>query len=312
MRFFSVRNWSLAALLILLTVSQATAQQNQNQNQRRRRPALPADVTVHRDVEYARVGDKSLLLDIYVPEKVAAPRPLVVWIHGGGWRNGSKNQTRAVGMIKHGFAVASIGYRLSGEAIFPAQIADCKAAIRWLRANADEYGLDANHFGVWGSSAGGHLVALLGTSGGAQEFEIVGNHKEVSSNVQAVCDFYGPTDFLQMDKHAIEGSRLIHDSPDSPESRLIGAPIQENPDKVARANPITFVSADDPPFLIYHGDKDPAVPFHQSQLLNEALQKAGVEVTFRPLEGAGHGGPQFGTPEVEAEIAEFFTRHLKK
>jgi acetyl esterase/lipase len=268
---------------------------------------LPASVKALADLEYARAGEKRLLLDLYLPEPAAAPLPVVVWVHGGAWRGGSKDQTPALPLLRHGYAVASISYRLSQEARFPAQIHDCKAAIRWLRAHAREYRLDPDRFGVWGSSAGGHLVALLGTSGGVK----VGGNAGVSSRVQAVCDWFGPTDFLQMQGHAPAGSPLNHDAPDSPESLLIGGPIQENRAKVARANPITYVTRDDPPFLIMHGDRDNLVPLHQSELLHQALQKARVPVTLVRLEGAGHGGPGFETPEVRQQVVEFFDQRLK-
>jgi acetyl esterase/lipase len=205
--------------------------------------------------------------------------------------------------------VASIGYRLSGDALFPAQIEDCKAAIRWLRAHAKEYGLNPARFGVWGSSAGGHLVVLLGTSGGVKEFD-VGANLDQSSRVQAVCDYYGPTDLLQMDAHALPSARLKHDPANSPESRLIGGAIQENKEKAARVNPITYVTPDDPPFLIVHGDADPTVPIHQSQLLFEALKKAGVSVHFHTIKGAGHG-QGFGGRELDEMVTGFFDRCLQ-
>ena len=258
--------------------------------------ALPAPAQPLPDLVYARAGGKDLLLDLYLPEKSAGPAPVVVWIHGGGWRNGSKEQTPARRLVPRGYAVASINYRLSGEAIFPAQIEDCKAAVRWLRANAAKYSLDPQRFAAWGSSAGGHLVALLGTSGDAEA---------PSSRVQAVIDFFGPTDFLQMDA---AGSKMRHNAPDSPESLLVGGAIQENKEKVARANPISYVTAGDPPFLIMHGDQDPLVPHHQSELLADALKKAGVEVTFRTVKGAGHG---FGGPEINAAVDAFLDKHLK-
>jgi acetyl esterase/lipase len=153
-----------------------------------------------------------------------------------------------------------------------------KAAVRWLRANAETYRLDPNRFAAWGLSAGGHLVAMLGTAGDVAEFE-VGENLEVSSRVQAVVDYFGPTDFLQMDVHRLPDG-LVHDAPDSPESKLVGGPIQEHKSRVARANPITYVSKDDSPFLIIHGDKDSLVPYHQSVLLNDALEEADVPVTF--------------------------------
>jgi acetyl esterase/lipase len=272
-------------------------------------PPLPEGATALRDLEYARVGERSLRLDLYLPAKPTERRPVVIWIHGGGWQSGSKSGTPALSMVRQGYAVASVEYRLSPEAPFPAQIYDCKAAIRWLRAHAKEHGLDEAHFGAWGSSAGGHLVALLGTSGGVKELEGEEGNADRSSRVQAVCDWFGPTDFLRMDK---AGSRMRHDAPDSPEARLIGGPIQENAAKVAKANPITYVSKDDPPFLIMHGDQDPLVPFNQSELLLEALKQAGVAVTFQPIKGSGHGGPLFNTPEVRRQVIEFFDRELKK
>jgi acetyl esterase/lipase len=271
----------------------------------------PMDLTgvkAMRDLEYAKVGSKSLLLDLYVPEKADAPLPLIVWVHGGAWRAGDKANCPAKGQLKRGYAVASINYRLSQEAIFPAQIHDCKAAIRWLRAHAKENNLDPKRIGVWGSSAGGHLVALMGTSGDVKELEGDEGNLDQSSRVQAVCDWFGPTDFLQMAAHMLPDAKMPHDTADSPESKLVGGPIQENKEKVAKANPITYVSKDDPPFLIMHGDKDPLVPHHQSEILTEALKKAGVEVTFKTVEGAGHG---FGGPEVMKLVEEFFDKHLK-
>lgn len=277
---------------------------------RARRQRAPEGVRVYRDIEYARVGDKRLLLDVYVDEKAEGRLPLIVWIHGGGWRSGSKNNCPALRFTGKGFVVASVNYRLSHEAQFPSQIKDCKAAIRWLRANADQYHIDPERIGAWGSSAGGHLVALLGTTGDVGRMEGRLGNLDYSSRVQAVCDFFGPTDFLQMDAHSLPGARLVHDAPDSPESRLIGGPIQQHKQKVARANPITYVTEDDPPFLIVHGDRDPLVPWHQSELLFQALQQAGVKhIAFHKIEGAGHGFGRRG--EVDRLVDEFFETQLK-
>jgi acetyl esterase/lipase len=273
---------------------------------RRARPEvpLPPGTKAHRDLEYVPNGHERQKLDLYVPEKASAPVPVIVWIHGGAWLGGSKDRPPALPLIARGYAVASINYRLSQHARFPAQIEDCKAAIRWLRANAATYNLDADHIGVWGASAGGHLVALLGTTGGVARLEGKGPNAEQSSRVQAVVDFFGPTDFTKM------GGR--HDRPDSPEAKLLGGPVQDNKEKAAEANPITYVSKDAAPFLILHGDRDDVVPFGQSELLAEALRKAGVVVTLKKIEGAGHGGPQFGAPENRRLIEEFFDKHLKK
>jgi acetyl esterase/lipase len=207
-----------------------------------------------------------------------------------------------------GYAIASINYRLSQHALFPAQIEDCKAAVRWLRAHAAQYGLDAARFGAWGPSAGGHLVAMLGTTGNVAELD-VGEHLEASSRVQAVVDYFGPTDFLQMDAHRMPKGK-VHDAADSPESELVGGPIQENADRVAAANPITYVSPDAPPFLIVHGELDPLVPHHQSELLVAALKRAGVPVTFYTVVGAGHGG--FTDPAVPEMTRAFLAQHLKR
>ena len=247
-----------------------------------------------------------MLLDLYLPEKGDKPLPLIVWIHGGAWMAGSKNDSSpALRFTRDGYAVAQVGYRLSQEARFPAQIHDCKAAVRWLRANAAKYNLDPNKFVAWGSSAGGHLVALLGTSGGVAELEGNDNDLKESSRVQAVVDWFGPTDFMHIGDAE---SDLQHNAPDSPESKLIGGAILENKDKAAKASPITYVSKDAPPFLIMHGDHDRTVPFNQSELFYAELKKAGVDATFVPMKGAGHG---FGGPEAIAPVQDFLKRTLK-
>lgn len=269
-------------------------------------------VVAHRDLAYVEGGHERQKLDLYLPSGAQGPLPLIIWVHGGGWQAGSKDGCPPLrqGFVSRGYAVASVGYRLSGDAVFPAQIEDCKAAVRWLRAHAKEYGLDPDRFGVWGSSAGGHLVALLGTSGGDRRFD-VGPCLGVSSRVQAVCDYFGPTDLTQMDAHAVAGARLKHDDAKSPEACLIGGPVQENKDKAARASPITYVTGTNamPPFLIVHGDADPVVPHHQSELLFDALAKAGGNVHLRTVKGAGHG-QGFGR-DLDALAAEFFDKWLK-
>lgn len=266
-------------------------------------PRLPEGTQVLRDLAYVPNGHERQKLDLYLPAK-GEKLPLIIWVHGGAWVGGSKDRCPALPLLAEGYAVASINYRLSQHAIFPAQIEDCKAAIRWLRANAAQYRLNPDRFGAWGSSAGGHLVALLGTAGDVQEFE-VGGHTDVSSRVQAVCDWFGPTDMTQMSKFK---STMDHDAANSPESKLLGGPVQERRQQAARANPITFVTKDDPPFLIMHGDQDPLVPMNQSELLAAALKQAGVEHTFHVVKGAGHG---FGGPEIQKMVRDFFARHLQ-
>lgn len=280
----------------------------QRRDRNRRRKGVPAGFRSHRDLEYATIGEQRLLLDVYAPEKSSTARPLIVWVHGGAWRSGNKDRCPALRLLTEGYVVASVNYRLSYEAVYPAQIQDCRAAIRWLRANAEKYSIDPDRIGVWGSSAGGHLVALLGTSGDVESLEGTSGNLDHSSRVQAVCDFFGPTDFLQMDTQALPSAPFKHDAPDSPESIVIGGPIQENKDKVARANPVTYVTPDDPPFLVVHGDKDPLVPWQQSRLLVEALRRKKVDVEFHIVKGAGHG---FGNnSQVDKMVSEFFARIL--
>lgn len=265
-------------------------------------PPLPEGVRLERDIVYAQAGDRKLTLDLYLPAQ--AGRALTVWVHGGAWRAGNKYPCPANVALRAGFAAACVSYRLSQAAKFPAQIHDVKASIRWLRANAANYGYSASKIGVWGSSAGGHLVALLGTSGGVSELEGTLGETNASSRVQAVADFFGPTDFLQMSKFP---SKIEHDAPDSPESLLVGGAIQENKEKVARADPISYVTPDDPPFLIIHGDQDALVPMNQSELLHAALRKAGVESRLEIRKGEGHG---FKSPEPNRMAMEFFQRVL--
>jgi len=290
--------WQIAAVFALVLVAglgnYALAQQGK------------AGGPAHKNVEYVPGGHKRQKLDIYLPkERSEKPLPLIVWIHGGAWLGGSKGNCPAKHFLSKGYAAASINYRLSQHAIFPAQIEDCKAAIRYLRANADKYGFDPNRFGVWGPSAGGHLAVLLGTSGDIKEFD-KGENLDVSSRVQAVCDYFGPTDFTLMNNF---WSTMDHDAADSPESKVIGGLVQQNKEKCQRANPITYVTSNDPPFLIVHGDKDPLVPHNQSEILYKALQKAGVKAKFHTVAGGGHG--DFKEPAVEKMVEDFFEKHLK-
>ena len=267
---------------------------------------LPAGVKATRDVEYARVDGAPLLLDLYLSKDAPKPMPVIVWIHGGAWRAGDKEHCPAVPMSGRGFAVVSINYRLTDKAPFPAQIFDCKAAIRWVRAHAKEYGFDPERVGVWGSSAGGHLVALLGTSGGVKELEgNVGGNLEYSSRVQAVADFCGPSSFNLDDLKGMEGAPK--DKTPGALVALLGGTVQEKPELARLASPVSHVSKDDPPFLIAHGEKDNVVPVQQARILAAALKKAGVETTLHIDPGAGHG---VGKPDTIKLAEEFFETHL--
>lgn len=272
------------------------------------------------NVAYATASARQTL-DLYLPPVGTGPFPLVIWIHGGAWWSGDKSLQAGApqfDLLARGYAVASTNYRFSSEATFPAQIHDVKAAIRFLRSHAATYGLDKNRVAVWGSSAGGHLAALAGTSGGvgALEGEAQGNPGE-SSRVQAVIDWFGPIDFLQLDAEAAADGCSPYDgigfnAPQSPVSALIGATITQRPDLVRAANPITYVSADDPPFFIQHGTRDCSVSAQQSRLLYDALAPVigSGGVTLKLL-AEGHGGPLFDARANIGAIADFLDLQLK-
>lgn len=275
-------------------------------------PRLPDSIRAELDVPYTGGDNPHQRLDLLLPRKPAsdAPLPVIVFVHGGAWRGGDRRE--GLGMLVRvasggRYAGAAIGYRFSGEATWPAQIHDCKAAIRWLRAHAEEYHLDPDRIGVIGPSAGGHLAAMLGVSGDVERLEgSLGEHLDVSSRVACVVDEYGPTELLAMSEFA---SDVEHDAPDSPESKLLGGPIQEHKDAARGASPITYVSADDPPFLLVHGTDDPLVPYDQSERFYDALEQEGVEALFITVEGGGHGG--FRSAELDRRIGLFFDKYLR-
>jgi acetyl esterase/lipase len=253
-------------------------------------------------------------LDIYIPDDEQL-MPCLVWIHGGAWLAGSKEglPEEVDTLLYYGYVVASINYRLSSDALFPAQIQDCKAAIRFLKENCAKYKIDSSRIAVAGSSAGGHLAALVGTSYGIPSLEdthaISGT---ASARVQAVVDFYGPTDFLIMDELPDECKEpMIHLDPRSPESLLLGCNVVDCPEKVTIANPITYITEDDPPFLIIHGTSDCTVTPKSSLLLEQRLRGEGIRVKLYMIPGAGHGGKEFIAPEVKVLVLDFLDTILK-
>ena len=265
-------------------------------------PDAPEGSQTSKDVSYG--PHERNKLDITVP-KSDKPLPLVIWVHGGGWEAGDKAFNPGVSLLAKGYAIASINYRYSKQAVFPAQLHDSKAAVRFLRDNAKTYNLDANAFGVWGASAGGHLVALLGTTGDVPDLE--GDSKtKTSSKVQAVCDWFGPTDLAKLSPMSAASS---------PITKLLGGSTTDKADLAALANPITHITKNDAPFLTFHGDGDKLVPVSQSELLDAALKKAGVESELIVLKGADHGGREFqaqvGNAENRKKLVAFFDRHLK-
>jgi len=268
------------------------------------------------NINYADDTLVSHRLDIYLP-KVNKPRyPTVMIVYGSAFFGNDMKQDayKALGtpLLNSGFAVVTVNHRSSRDAIFPAQIQDIKAAVRFLKANGDKFQIDTFFIGITGYSSGGHLSAMMGTSGFVKLMTInsksadieggVGNYTSYSSSVNAVVDWFGPTDFQSMDSC---GSSMVHDAPDSPESILIGVPIQDNDDLCALANPISYVDPDDPPFLILHGDADPLVPHCQSALLFQSLQEAGVPSQFVLVPEAAHG-PGLFVEEYFSMMTDFF------
>ena len=259
--------------------------------------------TIEKDVTYCTMGGIALKLDIYYPDS-ASPWPVTMYIHGGGWSKGDKAEGAGAleipALQSAGFMVVAINYRLAPENPFPAMIEDAKCAVRYLRAHAGEYNLDPNRIGVWGGSAGGHLVNLLGTTDESAGFD-VGEYLNQSSRVQAVVDMFGPTDLTVQFEGGYEGASRVFAGFDA-----------------ALASPVTYVTPDDPPFLLFHGDSDPLVPIEQSQIFLAALQAAGVPAKLVTVENAGHSfkpvDGQTISPsrqEIAQMVVEFFEEQLK-
>jgi acetyl esterase/lipase len=265
---------------------------------------------VDRNVTYCVADNVELKMDVYYPLNQGGPAPVAVYVHGGGWTSGDKSSGAGVRdipeLIARGYVVAAINYRLAPQYKFPAQIQDCKCAIRFLRANADKYGIDPDKIGAWGGSAGGHLVSLLGLTDANAGFEGAGGYADQSSRVQAVVDMFGPTDLTVLFNGA---------SPRTLE-QVFGT-TDRTSEAIKRASPVTWVSNDDPPFLILHGELDELVPPSQSQLLYDRLIAAGLPATLVMVRNAGHSFAPVGGPisptraELTRMVADFLDRHLK-
>jgi acetyl esterase/lipase len=270
------------------------------------------------DVAYASQSPAQKL-DIYLPNEGKGDFPVIVAIHGGAFKMGDKGDMQLNGMLeglKRGYAIVSINYRMSGEAIFPAAVYDCKAAIRWIKANAKTYHLNPNKIATWGGSAGGHLAAMIGTSNGVKDLEDFSQgNQQFSSEVQAVVDWFGPINFNTMDAQfkVSNKGKTDHDNSDSPESLYIGKKITEAQDLVKKTNPATYITKNDPPFFIEHGKEDQLVPTEQSVDFAADLEKilGKNKVTLTLLPDTRHGGPQFETPENLEKVFQFLDKYLK-
>ena len=289
----------LAAALILCGLLLAPNANAQN--------ARVHSARAHKDIQYATVDGKALLLDLYLPENVASP-PLVVWVHGGAWTRGSKDSFPSE-FVEAGIATASIDFRQSTEARFPAQVHDIKAAIRFLRARASQYGYTTDRIAVSGSSSGGHLAALVGVSSGVAALEgKVGDHLDQSSSIQAILDYYGPTNFMTiLDQSTPHGLSVRVPALD----RLIGGRPEAVPELARLASPVEHVGPGDPPLFMLHGDQDLQVPINQSHELQGAYERAGLPVTFYVVHGAEHGGPEFFEPKPLQDALSFLRQTLK-
>jgi acetyl esterase/lipase len=274
---------------------------------------LPAtgwsQMTTHTDLAFANTGERDLLLDLYLPDGVAQA-PLIVWLHGGAWRAGSKENVEALDIVEHGFALASVGFRNSGDATFPAQIHDIKAATRFLRAKAADYGYDASRIAVWGVSSGGHLAALTGVSNGSAALEgTLGEHTGESSDVQAIVDYSGPANLRtilhQSTPHGVGVRAPAMEA-------LLGKPVEDESiqDLVALASPSLQVSANAAPLLLMHGVQDNQVPINQAIELQQAYEAAGRHVEAEWILEATHGsGEYFRSPYLE-QVVDFLKRVL--
>jgi acetyl esterase/lipase len=258
-------------------------------------------------VPYAADDNPRHRLDVFVPkERKAAKLPAIVFIHGGAWLGGDKagGTAQLMPFVRAGnYVGVTVGYRLSPEAIWPAQIHDVKAAIRFVRANAAKYHIDPDRIAVWGASAGGHLVAMLGVSHGVKELEgDLGPHKEVSSKVTCVVNYFGVTDILA---EIGQKSNIDRTKPNAPEAKLIGGSLQENEAKAKGASPVTYVDEGDAPTLTLHGDEDMTVPYDQGVRLDAALKKAKVASYLVTIKGGGHGFGNAGIDRVQAFLEKY-------
>ena len=264
-------------------------------------------------VPYADLSP-SQTLDLYLPADTSTPVPLVILIHGGAFAMGDSGMEagKAQTLVEQGYAVASLNYRLSGEALFPAGAQDVKAAVRFLRANADTYGIDPDRFAAWGSSAGGWLASMLGVTGDQGTIfddPSLGN-ADTSSAVQAVVSWFGPTNFTTMDEQAAQvtacaGQAQVHDAASSPESAWLGGALPDVPEVTAQTDLASYLDAATnlPPFYFAHGDADCNVPLGQSQELAAALEQAGAAETVAVIAGAGHADPAIDAQQTDATMA---------
>jgi len=263
--------------------------------------------TVIRDIEYARIGEQVLKLDLHRPDK-RSRSPLIVWVHGGAWRSGSKSNMPLTKLVEEGYAIASVDYRLSTQAKFPAQVHDLKAAIRFLRGHSHEWGIQSKKIVIGGDSAGAHLAALVGVSNDHAELEgEIGNDRSQSSDVQGIISFYGAANLTTILSQSTPHGLKVR----IPALELLLGGQPTNAVELARlASPVFHVDRLDPPLLLFHGDQDPQMPINQSHELHGAYRNVKAPVEFEVVHGAGHGGAQFYDAERLAVVKRFLRKHF--
>jgi len=270
---------------------------------------LMAQTNDYKDIIYASPDGHDLGLDIYIPDSVTNP-PLVIQVHGGAWRFGDKSGGVPMEFVEHGYAVASLDFRQSTDAPFPAMIHDIKAAIRFLRANASDYGYDASKIAITGASSGAHLALLAGVSTGHPELEgTLGDHLDTSSAVQAILSYFAAADLTTILSQSTPFGLSVRE----PSLELLLGSLPQDNEALARmASPVSLVDANDPPLLLLHGDRDPQMPINQSLQMFGAYKAAGLDVTFDPVHGAVHGGPGFFDEEHLGNALAFLQRTIGK
>lgn len=283
-----VTKWSVGPLMLIMVGS--AAQQS------------PSDIIKMSDIVYATVDGHELMLDLYMPAEAVNP-PLLIYVHGGAWRGGSKERVLTTAFVEDGYAMASVDFRLSGDAMFPAQIHDIKAAIRFLRGEAQNYGYEARRIGILGTSSGGHLVELTGVTNGHEELEgSVGGYLDQSSDVQAIVSYFGASNLTTiLNQSTPHGLSVRVPALDL----LLGGQPEDNMELARLASPVFHVDASDPPLLMLHGDQDPQMPINQSHELHNAYKEYDLQVEFEVVHGAAHGGEQF-RDEERIELVETF------
>lgn len=269
-----------------------------------------ADFKILRNLDYVGDGNPRQMLDLYLPVDRTEDEqsPVLVWIHGGAWAKGSKDSPRLALQVaeERSCAIVSINYRLTDEAQWPSQLHDCKAAVRWIRANAKKYKLNSKRIVLWGASAGGHLVSMMGATQDREFYDgSLGEHVGVSTQVAGIVNFFGPTDLSVMNQ---QGSKMDHDGPQSPEGKLLGGRVSNRVSKAKEASPYHQVNKLAPPFMTVHGTDDPLVPFEQGRALDHKLDELGVLSILITVQNGKHGGG-FG-PSVASEVRSFLECYL--